>query len=78
MRALLIYACSVIGSNVVGVFASSFVGRYTSPSIVTIVILGCFFGSLVVSWMLGGLRRNDGNNFAIVVFAVSLGLDVDP
>ena len=51
MRALLIYACFVIGSNVVGVFASSFVGRYTSPSIVTIVILGCFFGSLVVSWI---------------------------
>jgi hypothetical protein len=51
MRALLIYACFVIVSNVVGVFVSSFVQRYTSSEIGTILILGWFFASLVVSWI---------------------------
>ena len=51
MRALLIYACFVIGSNVVGVFVSSFVQRYISPEMATILILGWFFVSLVVSWI---------------------------
>jgi hypothetical protein len=51
MRALLIYAGLVIVSNVVGVFVSLFVQRYTSPEIGTILILGWFFASLVVSWI---------------------------
>jgi hypothetical protein len=51
MRGLLIYACFVIVSNVVGVFLGSFVQRYTSPEIGTIFILGWFFASLFVSWI---------------------------
>ena len=43
-QALLIYAF-VIVSNVVGVFVSSFVQRYTAPEIETILILGCFSGA---------------------------------
>ena len=51
MRGLLIYACFVIVSNIVGVFLGSFVQRYTSPEIGTIFILGWFFTSLFVSWI---------------------------
>jgi hypothetical protein len=51
MRALLIYACFVVVSNILGVFVGSFVQRYTSPEIGTILILGWFFGSLIVSWI---------------------------
>ena len=45
MRALLIYAGLVIVSNVVGVFVSLFVQRYTSPEIGTILILDGFSGA---------------------------------
>jgi hypothetical protein len=60
MRALLIYACFVIASNVVGVFVS----RYLSPEIGTIVILAWFFTSLVVSWIATVLIMDGSlNNF---------------
>jgi len=51
MRALVIYAGFVIACNSMGIFVGSFVERHTSPQIGLIVILGLFFGSLVVSWI---------------------------
>ena len=51
MRALLIYAGFVIVANVVNVAVASFVQGYISPEILTLLILGWFFVSLVVSWI---------------------------
>jgi hypothetical protein len=51
MRALLIYAGFVIVANVVNVAVASFVQGYISPEILTLLILGWFFTSLVVSWI---------------------------
>jgi hypothetical protein len=51
MRALLIYAGFVIVANVVNVAVALFVQGYISPEIVTLLILGWFFASLVVSWI---------------------------
>jgi hypothetical protein len=51
MRALLIYAGFVIVANVVNVAVAFFVQGYISPEILTLLILGWFFASLVVSWI---------------------------
>src|SRR5262249_19033046 len=51
MRALAIYACFVIASNVVGVFVGSFIEHHTSSQLGLIVTLAWFFGSLVASWI---------------------------
>ena len=47
MRALVLWACLVIACNAGGVFVTSFL----TSQIGTIVLLGTFFVSLVVSWI---------------------------
>ena len=51
MKGLLLYTVFVIFWTIGAVFIGVSIERYTSPDIGSLVMLGLFFGGLVVSWI---------------------------
>jgi hypothetical protein len=51
VKGLILFAGFVVASTAAAVLIGSFIERQTSPQVGTIVMLGMFFGGIVVSWI---------------------------
>jgi uncharacterized membrane protein len=51
MKALILFAAFVVASTAAAVFVGTFIEGQTSPQVGTMVMLGMFFGGIIVSWI---------------------------